>query len=131
MPVVAISMSKEEKAELDALWKEGGFSNRSEVMRHALQSLLSQNRTLEQMRGVVTALVAVELQRGRSEKAQCSEVQHEFAHLITSSLHSHSTMGGCYEIMIVTGDAEDVRMMVKRLRGSKEVVNIHVNFVGG
>lgn len=131
MPVVAISMSDREKEELDILWREGGFANRSEVMRHALQSLLSEQRDLSSLQGPVTAIVTVRMLKKRGERAQCLNVQHEYSHLITSSLHSHSTEGDCFDVIILSGDASEVCMMIKKLRGSRDAQRIQVNVTGG
>ncbi|MHA2118416.1 MAG: ribbon-helix-helix domain-containing protein, partial [Candidatus Thorarchaeota archaeon] len=46
-------MPDEDLAKLERLQKEGGFSNRSEVVRHALQSLLAEHRSMEGYSGDV------------------------------------------------------------------------------
>ena len=46
VPVIAVSMSESELEELELLLKEGEFSNRSDLVRHAVQALISQHQPL-------------------------------------------------------------------------------------
>ena len=51
MPIVAVSMTDSDLEELEFLLKEGEFSNRSDVVRHAVQALMSEHRDIESAKG--------------------------------------------------------------------------------
>ncbi len=129
MAIVAVSMSDSELNELENMQTDGGFSSRSEVVRHALQSLIAEQRTLEQASGDITAvLTVVYSEKGKND--QCDQVQHDYSQMITAVMHAHATDGGCVEVMLVKGGASDVREFLKRLRAQKHVIRVQVNLVG-
>ncbi|TFG32109.1 CopG family ribbon-helix-helix protein [Candidatus Thorarchaeota archaeon] len=129
MPVVAISMSDSDFEELENLQRDGGFSNRSEVVRHALQSLLDEHRTLENQSGDMTAIVTV-VYSEKGKNPDCHRIQHEYNDLLKAMIHSHTSNGGCIEALIVSGDSEDVRGFVKALRSQRGISHIQTNPVG-
>jgi CopG family nickel-responsive transcriptional regulator len=129
MPVIAISMSGSELEELEGLQKEGGFSNRSEVVRHAIQSLLDEHRTLESHSGDITAIVTV-VYSEKGKNPDCHSVQHKYNELLKAMIHSHTSDGGCIEVLIVSGDSEEVRGFIKAIRSQRSVSRIQTNPVG-
>jgi CopG family nickel-responsive transcriptional regulator len=130
MPIVAISMSDSDLDELEILQNEGQFSNRSEVVRHAVHKLMSEHKSLEEAEGVITAVfTALYYKKGHGH--YISAVQHEYLNNITATVHAHTTDGNCTEVMIVEADASIVREFLKKLRSQKKVLRINVALVGG
>ncbi|MGY5881556.1 MAG: CopG family ribbon-helix-helix protein [Candidatus Thorarchaeota archaeon] len=130
MPIVAVSMTDEDLEELEYLQTAGKFSNRSEVVRHAVQSLMAEHRNVERAQGKVTAIVtAVYYKKGQGQNI--SAVQHEFKKFITATIHAHTSDGYCTEIMILTADADKVREFLKKLRSQKKVMKVDISLVGG
>jgi CopG family nickel-responsive transcriptional regulator len=129
MPIVAISMPDDDLVELERLQKEGGFSNRSEVVRHALQSLLAEHRSMEGYSGQIT-LVVTTMYASSGKSTQCSKIQHMHNNLISSMMHAHSNDGACVEIMVVNGEANEAREFVQKMRALKHVVRVQVNLAG-
>ncbi len=130
MPIVAVSMTDKNLKELELLQNEGKFSNRSEVVRHALQTLLTEHRSIELATGEITAVItAVYFQKGQGHGI--SSVQHEFREYIAATIHAHTTEGYCTEVMILTTDADKVRDFMKKLRSQKKVKKVDINLVGG
>ena len=130
MPIVAISMKDTDLKELEFLQKKGKFSNRSEVVRHAVQSLMSEHRNMEIVQGPITAIItAVYYKKGQGHNI--SSVQHEFREFIAATIHAHTTEGNCTEVMILTADAGKVRDFLKKLRSQKKVMKVDISLVGG
>ena len=130
MPIVAVSMSDSDFEELENLRNEGKFSNRSEVVRHAVQSLLSEHRSLEQTKGIITAIITA-LYHKEGHGRAISAIQHEFREYINATVHAHTTEGNCIEVIIIEADAELVRDFLKKLRSQKKVLRAFSNIVGG
>lgn len=129
MPIVAVSMPDYDLNELEKLQIAGGFSSRSEVVRHALQSLLAEQRTLELAAGEISAVFTVVYsEKGKND--QCDQVQHDYRRMITAVMHAHATDGGCVEVILVKGKATEVRRFLKRLRTQTQVIRVQVNLVG-
>ena len=130
MPIVAVSMTDSDLEELETLLKEGEFSNRSDVVRHAVQALMSEHRTIESAKGVIT-VVATALYYKKGQGHNISAVQHEFKDSITATIHSHTSEGSCIEVMIITGKADTIRDFLKKLRAQKKVLKMEASLIGG
>ncbi|MFW9925229.1 MAG: CopG family ribbon-helix-helix protein [Candidatus Thorarchaeota archaeon] len=130
MPIVAISMTDSDLEELEFLQKKGKFSNRSDVVRHAVQALLTEHRTIENVTGTVTAVFTA-LYAKKGQRKGITAVQHEYGDALTALIHDHTSEGNCVEVMIVTSNANQVREFLKKLRAQKKVLKIDVSFMGG
>ena len=130
MPVVAISMTDSDLEELEFLQAKGKFSNRSDVVRHAVQTLLSEHRTIENVKGTVTAVFTA-LYNKKGQGQAITAVQHEYGDAVTALIHDHTSEGNCIEVMVVTSDANQVREFLKKLRAQKKVLKVDVSLVGG
>ncbi len=123
-------MTEEDLEELEFLQKKGKFSNRSEVVRHAVQALMLEHRNVELVQGLITAVItAVYYKKGQGHNI--SSVQHEYREFIAATIHAHTTEGNCTEVMILTANAEKVRDFLKKLRSQKKVMKVEVSLVGG
>ncbi|MBE0527545.1 CopG family ribbon-helix-helix protein [Candidatus Thorarchaeota archaeon] len=130
MEIVTVSMTDADLEELELLKQLGKFSNRSEVVRHAVQSLMSEHRSLEQVKGVITAVViAVYYKKGQGHNI--SSVQHEYRKYIAATIHAHTNDGHCTEVMILTAAAEEVRGFLEKLRSQKKVMKVDISLVSG
>lgn len=129
LPIVAISMPESDLEELEKLQIDGGFSNRSEVVRHAIQSLLEENRALEGLSGEITVIVTIIFSK-KGKDNYCHQVQHEFSSEISAMMHSHTKDGVCVEVMVLTGDANRIRLFIKKVRTQRQIIRVQMNLVG-
>ncbi|MFW9806501.1 MAG: CopG family ribbon-helix-helix protein [Candidatus Thorarchaeota archaeon] len=130
VPVIAVSMTNSDLEDLEILLKEGEFSNRSDLVRHAVQALISEHRNMERVKGIVTAVITA-LYYKKGQGHNISSVQHEYSDIISATVHSHSSDGRCIEVMIVTAKANVVRDFLKKLRAQKKVLKVEISLVGG
>lgn len=130
MPIVAISMTDADLDELEYLLDHGKFSNRSDVVRNAVQALLSKHRTIENVTGTVTAVfTALYSKKGHGQGI--SAVQHEYGDALTALIHDHTSEGKCVEVMVVTSTADQVREFLKKLRAQRKVQKVEVSLMEG
>ena len=127
---IAVSLTKSDRDELDFLLKEGKFSNRSDVVRHAIKALMSKYQNIESAKGVIT-VVFTALYYKKGQGHNISAVQHEFKDNITATIHSHTSEGSCIEVMIITAKADVVRDFLKKLRAQKKVLKVEASLIGG
>ncbi len=127
---IAVSMTDSDLKELEFLMKEGEFSNRSDVVRHAVKALMSEHQNIERAKGVITVVFTV-LYYKKGQGHKINAVQHEFKDTITATIHSHTSDGSCIEVMIVTAKADIVRDFLKKLRAQKKVMKVEVSLIGG
>ncbi|MHA1247993.1 MAG: CopG family ribbon-helix-helix protein [Candidatus Thorarchaeota archaeon] len=129
VPIVAVSMPESDLEELERLQEMGGFASRSDVVRHALQSLLAEHRSLESLEGEVTAVITV-MYSDKGKSSGCSKVQHEHGHLLSAVMHAHSNEGGCVDVMVAKGDSGEIRAFLRDLRMQRPVMRVFVNVIG-
>lgn len=129
MPVVSFSLQDDELGELEKLKQDGGFSNRSEVVRHSLQLLLAEHRSLEDVKGQITAVLTIGFSDSGKDR-HCNRVQHDYNHLISAMMHAHTIGGGCIEVLVAKGEAKEVREFLQKLRTKKSVQHVRVELFG-
>ncbi|MFX1482004.1 MAG: CopG family ribbon-helix-helix protein [Promethearchaeota archaeon] len=123
-------MTESDLKDLEFLQDQGGFANRSDVVRHAVKTLLNEHRRMENVRGIVTAVfTALYAKKGKGQGI--SAVQHEYGDVLTALIHDHTNDGNCVEVMVVTSDADQVREFLKKLRAQKKVLKVDVSLMGG
>ena len=89
---IAVSMTESDLEELEFLLREGEFSNRSDVVRHAVKALLSEHRNIERAKGVITVVITA-LYYKKGQRDNIIAVQHEFKENIVATVHSHTSDG--------------------------------------
>jgi len=105
----------------DALIARRGYSNRSEAFRDLIRAELVQEAAV-QPTGLVTGTVTLLYNhhvRLLSEKL--TELQHQYHHQILSTLHVHLDHDNCLEVVIVKGEAAEVRQLADRLIAARGV----------
>jgi metal-responsive CopG/Arc/MetJ family transcriptional regulator len=92
--------------------------------------LLSEHRSIENVKGTVTAVfTALYAKKGQGQGI--TAVQHEYGDVLTALIHDHTSEGNCVEVMVVTSDAKQVREFLKKLRAQKKVLRVDVSLIGG
>lgn len=115
MTVVSISLDEQLLDELEEIEDEAGFSGRSEVIRTALRSFISNREDLSDLKGNKTAIMAV-----RHDEDADLEV-HGSQDLIDAQLHSHDHEGGCLQIFVLQGEASEIIALKEDLESRRKV----------
>jgi CopG family nickel-responsive transcriptional regulator len=130
MPIVSISLSDEDLQELNKLQTEGGFTNRSELLRRALRTLASEIQELDKLSGETSAVLTIVYGK-RGKGIESNFLLHRQAQLIDALLHSHTVYGECIEVIVVNGPAKEVRKLIKMLKGNRKIHTVKVAIIGG
>ncbi len=130
MPIVSISLSDEDLLALNQLQTEGGFTNRSELLRQALRTLASEVQELDKLSGETSAVLTIVYGK-KGKGIESNFLLHRQAQLIDALLHSHSVNGECIEVIVVNGPANDLRNLIKMLKGNRKIHTIKVAIIGG
>ncbi|MBD3407908.1 MAG: ribbon-helix-helix protein, CopG family [Candidatus Lokiarchaeota archaeon] len=130
MPIVAVSMPESDLEELEFLREEGGFNSRSDVVRQAIQILLSRHQDLDKIKGEVT-VVATAVYNKTLKGFQSKSILDNYGSIVSTVMHTKSNTGENIEIMIVKGDAEEVKAFVKEIKGEIHMTRLHMALIGG
>lgn len=130
MPVVSISLPGELLDRLDLFVKEGGYSSRSEAIRQAVRSALSDYALTRTQRGWVMATATVIFSReDRGVGQRLMGLRHEFDELIMGNMHLHMGSNYCVEIFIAEGGAERVLEFLMRVRSIRDVQQVRYTMI--
>jgi CopG family nickel-responsive transcriptional regulator len=123
MSIISVSLPKELLRELDDILGEERYATRSEVLRQAVRTYVSEYKELEKIKGNVIATITV-LYEKTEKNVELFRLQHEFSDMIAAYLHSHLTEKSCLEIMVVKGPAKRLKSLIDGLKANKPVKQI-------
>ena len=123
MSIISLSLPTELLKELDSALGAEKSANRSEVLRHALRSYLSEYKKLEELKGNIIATISV-LYNKEEKNEELFKLQHEFSDMITAYLHSHLTETSCLEVMVIKGSSNRLKELIDGLKANKPVKQI-------
>ena len=121
--IISISLPTELLVELDGILGENKSANRSEVLRQAVRSYITDYKELDNVEGNIIATVSV-LYEKKEHNEELFRLQHEFSDMITTYLHSHLTESSCLEIMVVKGPSKRLKNLIDGLKANKPVTQI-------
>jgi CopG family nickel-responsive transcriptional regulator len=124
---IGVSIPEQLLSAFDQVINKRGYSSRSEAIRDAIRSYLldyeSLNQTEGEQIGVVT-LVYNHEQRGLI--SLLTDIQHENARIITSTVHIHLNAKNCFEIDVVRGSGADITQFAERMMVQSGVFQVRV-----
>ncbi len=129
MPIVSISLSNSDLQDLNKLQEEGGFGNRSELIRQALRALIHEVHDLDQLKGTLSAVLTIVYAK-KGKGLESNFLLHRQATLIDALLHSHTVNGECIEVMVLNGPAQAIRELVKMVKGNRKVRTANLAIIG-
>jgi CopG family nickel-responsive transcriptional regulator len=128
MTIISISVPEKLLQKVQTSIKEQGFANRSEIIRQALRSFITESRSLRELEGEITASITIIYER-ESTKGQISKIQHSFGNIISTFLHAHIDEEHCLEVIVVKGKAEPIRKLVEAFRTNEQINQIKVSIL--
>lgn len=124
MTIVSVSLNEDILHEMDKLQKALGFSGRSEIIRAGIRNLLSEEKKRQDLIGLLNALFLVIHDEESDE--EMSEMRHTYDKLINTHLHSKIDKNRCLEILLLKGEASDIREMTKEFQSNKKIHNVQL-----
>ncbi|MFX0168864.1 MAG: CopG family ribbon-helix-helix protein [Candidatus Hodarchaeota archaeon] len=130
MPIVSISLNKDDLETLDVLQSKAGFSNRSNLFRRALHLLANEIIDIHQFEGDISAVITIVYSK-QGKGIESNFLLHRQARLIDALLHSHTINGECIEVMVLNGPAKDIQNLVKKLEENRKIHTVKIALIGG
>jgi CopG family nickel-responsive transcriptional regulator len=124
--IISLSLPTELLEELDAALGERKSATRSEVLRQALRSYLTEYKKIGELKGEIIATISV-LYEKEEKNEELFKLQHEFSDMITAYLHSHLTETNCLEVMVIKGPSRRLKGLIDGLKANKPVKQIKIS----
>lgn len=116
-----VSLDSDLLEKFDALCEEKSYQTRSEAIRDLIRKTLVE-REWEGVTGEVAGTLSLVYDHHHSGLAQrLTEIQHDSHDVVMSTLHVHLDHHNCLEVLVLKGDAEEVRRLGQRLISTKGV----------
>ena len=127
---IGVSLPSNLLNSFDQILNSRGYSSRSEGIRDAIRSYIRYYKWMADISGVrqgVITIVYDHHQRGLI--AAITDIQHDYMDLSQASLHSHVSHSRCVEVLLVKGDAKDVKAVAERLMAQKGVETVKLTTI--
>lgn len=116
-----VSLDSDLLEKFDALCKDKSYQTRSEAIRDLIRKTLVE-REWEGVTGEVAGTLSLVYDHHHSGLAQrLTEIQHDSHDVVMSTLHVHLDHHNCLEVLVLKGDAQEVRRLGQRLISTKGV----------
>jgi CopG family transcriptional regulator, nickel-responsive regulator len=119
MTIISISLNDKLLKEMDSLQSSMGFSGRSEVIRTAMRSLLSEQKEQAKLSGIIEGVVIVVTTDHHAHNL--AEIRHRYEHSIKTEIHNHLENHKCLYIYVIKGEGKLIQKMLNEFKTSKEV----------
>jgi CopG family nickel-responsive transcriptional regulator len=118
---ISVSMHKSLLQKLDRMVREKGYDNRSHAIANMIAADLVEHRSeLGDAESVGTVTLVYDHHKPHVQET-LTAMQHDHLHSIVSALHVHLDHHNCLEVLVVRGNASELRAFADRLIGARGV----------
>ena len=116
MGIVSISLNDDNIRCLDEIQKIYGLSGRSEAVRRAINAATAEAQEIRDMEGSVEGVLIIVKRDHADPWMSLIQAKHEDD--IKTQLHSDLKNHKCREVMVISGDAEDLASMLRDIHST-------------
>jgi CopG family nickel-responsive transcriptional regulator len=116
-----VSLAEELLREFDRLIGRKGYASRSEAIRDLIRDYLAEEAWKAGRGPAVGTVTLVYDHHVPDLQEKLTDVQHEHAGVVVSTLHVHLERHRCLEVLVVRGKANEIRALADRLIGARGV----------
>ncbi len=122
-PLIRFGVSMEQSLlkEFDAICAEKKYATRSEAIRDMIRNLLIEKELENENSEGVGTLTLVYNHHQRELEEKLTDYQHRHLHSIISTLHIHLSRHLCLEVMLLKGQAKNIKAIADGLVATKGV----------
>lgn len=119
---ISITFPPDLLKEFDEVIRKMGYENRSKAVQDAVRLFVSERKWLQEERGLQAGVLMLLYDHEvRGLEDALTDVQHSYAHIISSTMHIHLTERDCLEAIAVKGDASEIRKLSDELSSKRGV----------
>lgn len=127
---IGVSLPANLLTSFDKILDERGYSSRSEGIRDAIRSYIRYYKWMADVTGPRQGVVTIVYDHHqRNLVAAIADVQHDFIGVIQASLHAHVSHSRCVEVILVKGDAQDIKKVTEKLMALRGVENVKLTTI--
>lgn len=128
---IGVSLPSSLLRRFDDIIRRRGYSSRSEGIRDAIRDYIVEYDWMSGEEGEKVGVVTMiydHHQKGLSDSL--TDLQHDYGAIINVTLHLHLDHDNCLEVILVRGEAEEVREVTERMMSLKGVKHVRLTTTG-
>jgi CopG family nickel-responsive transcriptional regulator len=116
--------------DFDEIIAKMGYENRSKAIQDAVRLFVSEKKWLQEEKGAQAGILLMLYDHEvRGLESAITDAQHQYAHIVCSTMHIHLNERDCLEAIAVKGDAAEVRKLSDELAAKRGVKILKTMFV--
>jgi len=121
MPIVSLNIPDALMKELDLMMGIVGYSSRSEAIRDAIRSHISEQRMYGKVKEDVFNAFMFLYREGESERARIDRTRSQFSRLIEAETSFRIGDSRNITVLLAKGKSDEVRVLTSRIRGIRGI----------
>ncbi|MDD3978110.1 nickel-responsive transcriptional regulator NikR [Methanomicrobium antiquum] len=127
---IGISLPKNLLDKFDEILNCRGYSSRSEGIRDAIRSYITYYQWMSDVQGERQGVITMVYDHEHRGLLQVlTDIQHDNLKIIQSSLHAHVSHEKCLEVILVRGDAGEIKKIAETLMAQKGVESVKLTTI--
>jgi CopG family nickel-responsive transcriptional regulator len=129
---ISMSLPKQLLKDFDEVLKDRGYNSRSKGIRDALNDYIVRYQWMNEIEGEKVGVVAVIYDHHYTGVLEdLTDIQHQFRDYINATMHIHMSDKNCLEVIVVKGDAKEIRNLTEQIMRLKGVEHVKLTTTGG
>ena len=122
---ISMSLPKKLLSDFDEVLKDRGYNSRSKGIRDALKDYIVRYQWMNEVEGERMGVISVIYDHHYTDVlGNITDIQHQFRNEINATMHIHMTGKNCLEVIVVKGDANEIRSLTEQLMRLKGVEHV-------
>lgn len=127
---IGVSLPENLLVKFDEIINKRGYSSRSEGIRDAIRGYIRYYEWMSEVEGERVGILSMTYDHShRGLITSLMDLQHDFSHIIRSSVHVHISHEECMEVLILRGDGKDVKAVAEKIMALKGVNNVKLTTI--
>lgn len=127
---ISISVPPELLRKFDDAAKRIGYEDRSKAMQAAMRDLVTESKWICETKGTgVGAIAMIYGHHMKGLKEGITDIEHEHADTVISSMHVHLDEDNCLEIIAIRGRANEIQELSNELKTKRGIKQLKLAIV--
>ncbi|MEM3760624.1 MAG: nickel-responsive transcriptional regulator NikR [Candidatus Bathyarchaeia archaeon] len=119
---VGVTFPPELLKDFDEIINKMGYENRSKAVQDAVRMFVSEKKWLQEEKGTQAGVLMMLYDHEVKDlESTLTDIQHNYSHIISSTMHIHLNERDCLEAIAVKGDATEIRKLSDELAAKRGV----------
>jgi CopG family nickel-responsive transcriptional regulator len=119
---VGVTFPPELLKDFDEIIGKMGYENRSKAVQDAVRMFVSERKWLQEEKGMQAGVLMMLYDHEVKDlESTLTDIQHDYSHIISSTMHIHLNERDCLEAIAVKGDASEIRKLSDELTAKRGV----------